>query len=144
MELVIGIEPTTCWLQVSYSTVESHQHINLPSIRQNRYNCIIFFYNKQKQQTSLLTLSASSGFLVYSNLKKYTHIRFVFLLEVKIVPLKSSNVVVRFFLVLSLRTILARLLAERVGFEPTVRLRITGFQDQLLKPLGHLSINNTN
>ncbi len=30
-------------------------------------------------------------------------------------------------------------LAERVGFEPTVRRRITGFQDQLLKPLGHLS-----
>ena len=32
------------------------------------------------------------------------------------------------------------ILAERVGFEPTVRCRITGFQDQLLKPLGHLSI----
>ena len=31
-------------------------------------------------------------------------------------------------------------MAERVGFEPTVRCRITGFQDQLLKPLGHLSI----
>ena len=30
-------------------------------------------------------------------------------------------------------------LAERVGFEPTVPLSITGFQDQLLKPLGHLS-----
>ena len=30
-------------------------------------------------------------------------------------------------------------LAERVGFEPTVRCRITGFQDRLLKPLGHLS-----
>ena len=30
-------------------------------------------------------------------------------------------------------------LAERVGFEPTVPLGITGFQDQLLKPLGHLS-----
>ena len=30
-------------------------------------------------------------------------------------------------------------LAERVGFEPTVPFRITGFQDQLLKPLGHLS-----
>ena len=27
MELVIGIEPTTCWLQVSCSTVEPHQHI---------------------------------------------------------------------------------------------------------------------
>ena len=26
MELVIGIEPTTCWLQVSCSTVEPHQH----------------------------------------------------------------------------------------------------------------------
>ena len=33
-------------------------------------------------------------------------------------------------------------MAERVGFEPTVRRRITGFQDQLLKPLGHLSILN--
>ena len=32
-------------------------------------------------------------------------------------------------------------MAERVGFEPTVRCRITGFQDQLLKPLGHLSKN---
>ncbi len=31
-------------------------------------------------------------------------------------------------------------MAERVGFEPTVRCRITGFQDQLLKPLGHLSV----
>ena len=29
---------------------------------------------------------------------------------------------------------------ERVGFEPTVPFGITGFQDQLLKPLGHLSI----
>ena len=29
--------------------------------------------------------------------------------------------------------------AERVGFEPTARCRVTGFQDQLLKPLGHLS-----
>ena len=32
-------------------------------------------------------------------------------------------------------------LAERVGFEPTARCRVTGFQDQLLKPLGHLSID---
>ena len=31
-------------------------------------------------------------------------------------------------------------MAERVGFEPTVPLSITGFQDQLLKPLGHLSV----
>ena len=30
-------------------------------------------------------------------------------------------------------------LAERVGFEPTAPFGITGFQDQLLKPLGHLS-----
>lgn len=28
-----------------------------------------------------------------------------------------------------------------MGFEPTVPLSITGFQDQLLKPLGHLSRN---
>ena len=27
-----------------------------------------------------------------------------------------------------------------MGFEPTVPLSITGFQDQLLKPLGHLSM----
>ncbi len=33
-------------------------------------------------------------------------------------------------------------MAERVGFEPTVRRRITSFQDWLLKPLGHLSIEN--
>ena len=32
------------------------------------------------------------------------------------------------------------LLAERVGFEPTVGCPITSFQDWLLKPLGHLSI----
>ena len=31
-------------------------------------------------------------------------------------------------------------LAEREGFEPPVPCGITGFQDQLLKPLGHLSI----
>ena len=31
-------------------------------------------------------------------------------------------------------------MAERVGFEPTVPFGITGFQDQLLKPLGHLSM----
>ena len=30
-------------------------------------------------------------------------------------------------------------LAEKVGFEPTVPDGITGFQDRLLKPLGHLS-----
>ena len=29
--------------------------------------------------------------------------------------------------------------AEGVGFEPTVPCGITGFQDQLLKPLGHPS-----
>ena len=32
------------------------------------------------------------------------------------------------------------LLAERVGFEPTAPCGVTGFQDQLLKPLGHLSV----
>ena len=32
-------------------------------------------------------------------------------------------------------------MAERVGFEPTARCRVTGFQGQLLKPLGHLSVN---
>ena len=31
-------------------------------------------------------------------------------------------------------------MAERVGFEPTAPYGVTGFQDQLLKPLGHLSI----
>ena len=31
-------------------------------------------------------------------------------------------------------------MAERVGFEPTAPFGVTGFQDQLLKPLGHLSI----
>ena len=31
-------------------------------------------------------------------------------------------------------------MAERVGFDPTVHCCITGFQDRLLKPLGHLSI----
>ena len=32
------------------------------------------------------------------------------------------------------------MLAERMGFEPMARCRVTGFQDRLLKPLGHLSI----
>ena len=32
-------------------------------------------------------------------------------------------------------------LAEREGFEPPVPFGITGFQDQRLKPLGHLSIS---
>jgi hypothetical protein len=32
-------------------------------------------------------------------------------------------------------------LAERVGFEPTGPFGLTGFQDRLLKPLGHLSVN---
>ena len=31
------------------------------------------------------------------------------------------------------------MLAERMGFEPMARCRVTGFQDRLLKPLGHLS-----
>ena len=34
---------------------------------------------------------------------------------------------------------LKMILAERVGFEPTAPCGVTGFQDQLLKPLGHLS-----
>ncbi len=33
---------------------------------------------------------------------------------------------------------------EKVGFEPTVPFGITGFQDQLLKPLGHLSASVLN
>lgn len=35
-------------------------------------------------------------------------------------------------------------MAERVGFEPTVPFDITGFQDRLLKPLGHLSKRRDN
>ena len=35
MELVIGIEPTTCWLQVSCSTIEPHQH-TIGALRWNR------------------------------------------------------------------------------------------------------------
>ena len=31
-------------------------------------------------------------------------------------------------------------MAERMGFEPMAPCGVTGFQDQLLKPLGHLSI----
>ena len=27
LELVIGVEPTTCWLQISCSAIEPHQHI---------------------------------------------------------------------------------------------------------------------
>ena len=41
----------------------------------------------------------------------------------------------KFSAILFLRT----KMAERVGFEPTVPCDITGFQDRLLKPLGHLS-----
>ena len=33
-----------------------------------------------------------------------------------------------------------KFMAERVGFEPTAPFGVTGFQDRLLKPLGHLSI----
>ena len=33
--------------------------------------------------------------------------------------------------------------AEKVGFEPTAPCGVTGFQDQLLKPLGHLSMSDT-
>ena len=39
---------------------------------------------------------------------------------------------------------LKKKMAEKVGFEPTVPCGITGFQDQLHKPLGHLSIRNFN
>ena len=31
---------------------------------------------------------------------------------------------------------------EKVGFEPTAPFGVTGFQDRLLKPLGHLSVWN--
>ena len=34
-------------------------------------------------------------------------------------------------------------LAEREGFEPPVPFDITGFQDQRLQPLGHLSMERT-
>ncbi len=33
-------------------------------------------------------------------------------------------------------------MAERVGFEPTDGDTINSFQDYLLKPLGHLSVQN--
>ena len=33
-------------------------------------------------------------------------------------------------------------LTEKVGFEPTAPFGVTGFQDRLLKPLGHLSKNS--
>jgi hypothetical protein len=33
-------------------------------------------------------------------------------------------------------------MAEGVGFEPTAPFGVTGFQDQLLKPLGHPSNRN--
>ena len=41
---------------------------------------------------------------------------------------------------LNLSYLLRKNVAERVGFEPTAPCGVTGFQDQLLKPLGHLSI----
>ena len=31
-------------------------------------------------------------------------------------------------------------MAEKAGFEPTALSRVTDFRDQLLKPLGHLSV----
>ena len=37
--------------------------------------------------------------------------------------------------------VMKKIKAERVGFEPTAPCGVTGFQDQLLKPLGHLSID---
>ena len=36
--------------------------------------------------------------------------------------------------------VLLHILAEEVGFEPTAPCGVTGFQDQLLKPLGHPSV----
>ena len=36
-------------------------------------------------------------------------------------------------------TLLSAHATEKVGFEPTAPFGVTGFQDQLLKPLGHLS-----
>ena len=41
------------------------------------------------------------------------------------------------------RPYLVETLAEREGFEPPVPCGITGFQDQLHKPLGHLSLTGT-
>ena len=37
------------------------------------------------------------------------------------------------------RCLIIESVAERVGFEPTAPFGVTGFQDQLHKPLGHLS-----
>ena len=42
----------------------------------------------------------------------------------------------------ALPTELSGHLAEKVGFEPTAPFGVTGFQDQLLKPLGHFSIGD--
>ena len=38
LELVIGVEPTTCWLQISCSAIEPHQH-NRPSQRTVNSGC---------------------------------------------------------------------------------------------------------
>ena len=48
--------------------------------------------------------------------------------------LKSYNIIFQ-ALIKSLKT-------EKVGFEPTAPFGVTGFQDQLLKPLGHLSMHS--
>ncbi len=37
MELVVGVEPTTCWLQVSCSAIEPHQH-NIIKFLTNKTN----------------------------------------------------------------------------------------------------------
>ena len=48
MELVIGVEPTTCWLQVSCSAIEPHQHI-------------ILFFHKKKVATQKGLEPSTSG-----------------------------------------------------------------------------------
>ena len=56
MELVIGIEPTTCWLQVSCSTVEPHQHINGGSNRARTCDPLLV-----RQMLSQLSYTPTSG-----------------------------------------------------------------------------------
>ena len=54
-------------------------------------------------------------------------------------PLEYFSGLKSFFLITAMQQRIGFPVAERVGFEPTAPCGVTGFQDQLLKPLGHLS-----
>ena len=52
MELVIGVEPTTCWLQISCSAIEPHQHsliLQRVTVYHNQTGLSRVFFRKNKK-----------------------------------------------------------------------------------------------